>query len=65
MEYLIEAGRFVGNDSRSEEEYDEISEDEDGEEEYDVKGEESTEPEASPEPCHSVENSLLIVDFVN
>ena len=48
VEYLIESSQFVGNDARSESEYDEISEYE-GDDEVDEKNDETTDPD-SPEP---------------
>jgi hypothetical protein len=57
VEYLIESSRFVGNDARSESEYDEVFS---SDEEYDEKNEESTEPEPSPEPAHIMESAIFV-----
>jgi len=56
VEYLIESSRFVGNDVRSESEYDEIS-DEDADDEYDIN-DLTTDPETSPEPSQMVLDAL-------
>lgn len=48
VEYPIESSRFAGNDTRSESDYDELSE---SDEEMEKK-DDTTEPEASPEPSH-------------
>lgn len=47
----------MGNDARSESEYDEVCS---SDEEYDEKNEESTEPEPSPEPAHIMESAIFV-----
>jgi hypothetical protein len=49
IEHLIESSRFAGKDARSESDYDELSESDEEVEKID----DTTEPEASPEPLYT------------